>query len=211
MTFHGQVPCAGHDASGQTRSGREVARSKTSSARGLYHIRSSRQLGGCMGVASIDPRHRACSSETVESVRSDQREQLIALLAAVENQQKCALLPGDDVGLITVARHHRLSPLLSATCGGMLRPPLVEAFRRDRVVTLARSMILRGVAEECVRALVAEGIQTIVLKGLAYEEYLYDLAGVRPTADVDLLVPNGDRRRAFAVLDRLGFEPRAAA
>ena len=147
----------------------------------------------------------------MDRVWSDQREQLIALLAAIENPQKCALLPGDDVGLVTVARHHRLSPLVSATCSQSLRPSLLEAFRRDRVVTLARSMILREVAEECVRALVAAGVRTTVLKGLAYEAYLYDVAGVRPTADVDLLVPNGDRRRAFAVLDRLGFEPRAAA
>ena len=56
-----------------------------------------------------------------------------------------------------------------------------------------------------------EGIPSIVLKGLDYETRLYGVAGVRPTADVDLLVPDAHRRRAFEVLNRLGFDPRAAA
>src|SRR5207237_7743563 len=44
-----------------------------------------------------------------------------------------------------------------------------------------------------------------------YARRLYPSPGVRPTADVDLLVPDDDRRAAFEILDRLGFEPRAAA
>ena len=112
---------------------------------------------------------------------------------------------------MAVARHHRLSPLLSITCGETLPAPLAEAFRRDRVVTAARNMILGQVAEECLRALAAAGIPTIVLKGLDYETRLYGAPGARPTADVDLLVPDEKRRAAFGVLDRLGFEPRAAA
>jgi len=54
-------------------------------------------------------------------------------------------------------------------------------------------------------------VRTIVLKGLAYQQTLYATAGARPTSDIDLLVPNEQRRAAFGVLDRLGFEPRAAA
>ena len=54
---------------------------------------------------------------------------------------------------MAVARHHRLSPLLSITCGQTLPAPLAEAFRRDRVVTAARNMMLGQVAEECLRAL----------------------------------------------------------
>ena len=75
---------------------------------------------------------------------------------------------------------------------------LAEAFRRDRVVTAARNMILGQVAEECLRALAAAGIPTIVLKGLDYETRLYGAPGARPTADVDLLVPDEKRRAAFA-------------
>ena len=140
-----------------------------------------------------------------------ERERLRALLVALEDPSRATALPADDPVLVAVARHHRLTPLLSITCGDTLPVPLRETFRRDRVVTAARNMMLGQVAEECLRALAAAGIPTIVLKGLDYEIRLYGAPGARPTADVDLLVPDEKRRDAFAVLDRLGFEPRAAA
>jgi hypothetical protein len=140
-----------------------------------------------------------------------EREQLIDLLAAIENPARPRVFSPDDPALVAVARHHRLTPLLSISCGTTLPPALAAAFRRDRVVTGARNMILAQAAEECIRALAAVGIPTIVLKGLDYETRLYDSPAARPTADVDLLVPDEHRRSAFGVLDRLGFEPRAAA
>jgi hypothetical protein len=79
------------------------------------------------------------------------------------------------------------------------------------MVTIARNLALTVLAEQCIRALASAGVDVIVLKGIAYESVIYDAPGLRPTADVDLLVRAADRRRAFAVLDRLGFEPRAAA
>jgi hypothetical protein len=142
---------------------------------------------------------------------SSEPERLRALLLALEDPPRAAALPADDPVLVTMARHHRLSPLLSITCGNTLPAPLAETFRRDRVVTAARNMMLGQVAEECLRALAAAGVPTIVLKGLDYEARLYRAPGARPTADVDLLVPDEKRRDAFGVLDRLGFEPRAAA
>lgn len=134
----------------------------------------------------------------------------MALLAALEDPARAAALPADEA-TVTVARHHRLTPLLSATCAAALPTALAEAFRRDRIETVARQMVLGQVAEECIRALATRGIPAVVLKGLDYQTRLYDLAGLRPTADVDLLVPERARRGAFEILDRLGFEPRAAA
>jgi Uncharacterised nucleotidyltransferase len=142
---------------------------------------------------------------------TSERELLVALLAALEEPPRAADLAPDDPALVAVARHHRLTPLLSATCGETLPAPLAAIFRRDRLVTAARNMMLGQVAEECLRALAAAGVRTIVLKGLDYETRLYGMAGARPTSDIDLLVPDERRRAAFAVLDRLGFEPRAAA
>jgi hypothetical protein len=140
-----------------------------------------------------------------------EREHLLTLLAALEDPPRATQLPLDDPSVIRVARHHRLSPLLSATCDKFLLEPLRATFRHDRLITSARNMILGQIAEECLRALADARIQTIVLKGLDYETRLYGIAGIRPTADVDLLVPEEKRRQAFAVLDSLGFEPRAAA
>src|SRR5262249_24937204 len=96
-------------------------------------------------------------------------------------------------------------------CGDKLDGALAAACRRDRLMTLARNMILARAAEEVVGALSGASIPVIVLKGIAYELALHNLPGSRPTADVDLLVPGDRRREACAVLDRLRFEPRAAA
>ncbi len=135
---------------------------------------------------------------------------MISLFGALEQPDRAATLPSDE-RVIAVARHHRLSPLLSAVCAATLPRPLMDVFRRDRVMATARGMVLSQIAEECIAALAARGIPTIVLKGLEYERRLYAAPGVRPTGDVDLLVPDEHRREAFAALDRLGFEPRAAA
>jgi hypothetical protein len=140
-----------------------------------------------------------------------EREQLILLLAALSDPSAASRLADGDPGLLELARHHRLTPLLSAQRGAALPPGLAEAFRRDRVVTTARNMMLGQAAEECVQALQAAGLETVVLKGLDYEARLYSAPGSRPTADVDLLVANQARRAAFEILDGLGFEPRAAA
>jgi Uncharacterised nucleotidyltransferase len=135
----------------------------------------------------------------------------MSLLAALDQPKLASTLPASHSEVAAVARHHRLSPLLSATCASTLPGPLAEAFRRDRVIVTARGMQLDQVAEECIVAFEAEGIPTIVLKGLDYERRLYGAPGLRPTSDVDLLIPSQNRRAAFAALDRLGFEPRAAA
>jgi hypothetical protein len=138
------------------------------------------------------------------------RRHLLALMAAVADRRRASTLPDHDQ-VVGVARRHRLSPLLSVTSEGSLPPRLAETFRRDRLTTVVRNMLFSGAAEECIRALASDGIPSIVLKGLAYERSIYPDAGTRPTSDVDLLVPNQERRRAFAVLDHMGFEPRAAA
>jgi hypothetical protein len=140
-----------------------------------------------------------------------ERDALRALLAAIEDPARAAALPSDDAGLLAVARRHRLTPLLSSLEGAALSPALAAACRQDRILTTARNLMFREVAAEAARALLADGIDVIVLKGLAYESTLYGASGCRPTSDIDLLVPDGKRREAFATLDRLGYEPRAAA
>lgn len=146
----------------------------------------------------------------VNSAALRDQDLLRLLLDALEQPEEGVALP-DDPRLLAVARYHRLSPLLSTLGGPAWPAPLKAAFRADRVVATARAMILGHVAQECVAALAGQGIPTILLKGLDYEGRLYHGPGLRPTGDVDVMVPHQHRRRAFAVLDRLGFEPRAAA
>jgi hypothetical protein len=145
-------------------------------------------------------------------VASAQREILAALAAVLEDPSRATTLPDGDLALVVaVARHHRLTALLAATAGDRLPPALAEACRRDRMMTIANNALLAEVAEECLTAFARDGIDGVVLKGLAYDKVLYREAGARPTSDVDILVRGERRRAAFAALDRLGFEPRAAA
>lgn len=155
---------------------------------------------------------------------SAERRLLALVLAVLESPARAgeltepASLTQDQ--LLAVARRHRLTPLISAASSTLstestlrecLPAGFAEACRRDRLITAARNLMLAQVAEECLRAFADAGVPIIVLKGIAYESALYSNRGVRPTADVDVLVPAERRRAAFELLDRLGFEPRAAA
>ncbi|MBI5948596.1 MAG: nucleotidyltransferase family protein [Chloroflexi bacterium] len=60
-------------------------------------------------------------------------------------------------------------------------------------------------AADAVRALAAEGIDTLLLKGAALILLYYRDAALRPMSDVDLLVRTEDAARAHAVLERLGW------
>lgn len=134
---------------------------------------------------------------------------LRSLLAAITGRPQAQPAGADEV--LALARRHRLSPLLSLADLSGWDAPLAATLRRDRLLTVARHLQLAQVAEECAEALTVAAVPVVLLKGLAYNMTIYDEAGVRPTSDVDLLVPDAARRTAFETLDRLGFEPRAAA
>jgi hypothetical protein len=139
------------------------------------------------------------------------RALLAQLLSAIERSGAAAAIAAEPNALLALARRHRLTPLLAAQASSALPPQVAESCRKDRVLTAARNLALAEVAEQCAAALVAAGVPVIVLKGLAYDATLYPSPGLRPTSDIDMLVPLAQRRAAFATLDALGFEPRAAA
>jgi hypothetical protein len=136
---------------------------------------------------------------------------LRALLAAIEGQPPPAIADVDPTLLLETARRHRLTPLLSTVGLPGAGRSLVEALRRDRLITTGRNLLLEQTAEQCTIALATEAVPVVLLKGLSYNATIYSGAGLRPMSDIDLLVPRASRRTAFSVLDRLGFEPRAAA
>jgi hypothetical protein len=136
----------------------------------------------------------------------ESRAILRSVLAVLAGQSERGSLSGAPV--LEVVRRHRLSPLLATK--GLADPALATACRQDRVTTAARNLIFGQCAAGCLRAFADANIPVIVLKGLAYETTIHE-PGTRPTSDIDLLVPNAMRREAFGVMNRLGFEPRAAA
>lgn len=62
-------------------------------------------------------------------------------------------------------------------------------------------------AAEVIRSLEGAGVRTLVLKGAATSTLYYRDAGVRPMADVDVLVPVARASAAVAHLGRCGWRP----
>jgi hypothetical protein len=74
-----------------------------------------------------------------------------------------------------------------------------------RHLLLAATMAADQATAEVVGALQARGVPSLLLKGASMAALLYDIAGERTYADVDLLVPPPQRHVADEVLAELGF------
>lgn len=80
-----------------------------------------------------------------------------------------------------------------------------------------RNLMLLAALAEAVGALTAAGVRCLSFKGPLLSLVLHGDSGIRPSNDIDVLVPAADRDHALAVLAGIGFEletqidPRAAA
>gem|GEM_PF-5808997 len=73
-------------------------------------------------------------------------------------------------------------------------------YRGDYATTALLADIARGRLAEAVDALTSHGVDVALLKGVAYAGDLYDDPGVRPMADIDLLVRPHQRQAANDVM-----------
>ena len=81
--------------------------------------------------------------------------------------------------------------------------PLREAYEKSRAENQQKLSAARPVVE----ALVAAGIDVLVLKGAALTRFYGGDLGLRPMRDIDVLVPPDQTKRATATLSDLGYEP----
>lgn len=105
------------------------------------------------------------------------------------------------------ARAEGLSAFLFRSVRGrQLVPPLLERAWRDAYYGVSRrnSLLLHELG--CVlRAMGAQGVGVILLKGAALAEAVYGNPAVRPMIDLDLLVPSRQAVAAQRTLAALGF------
>ncbi len=115
-------------------------------------------------------------------------------------------LPED---LVKTARDSNLAPLLYSVLRGrgLLPPAVEEELRREYYRSAAHAMVLWQELETALRALAAEQIQVIVLKGAALAEAVYGNPALRPMGDLDLLVRERDVPTALRALEALGYAP----
>jgi Uncharacterised nucleotidyltransferase len=81
--------------------------------------------------------------------------------------------------------------------------PLREAYEKSRTENRQKLAAARPVVD----ALVAAGIDVLVLKGAALSRFYGGNLGLRPMRDIDVLVPPDQTARAIAALSDLGYEP----
>jgi hypothetical protein len=139
-------------------------------------------------------------------------EQLLAV--ALFDDERAAqvwadLRPGLDLEVVDWDQH-RLLPLVER---GLRRAgvadvdlPRLKGIHRQ---TWSRNQLLLNRTAPALAALAAAGIPTLVLKGGALGLRYYDDLGLRPMADLDVLVPFDQALDAVAVLDALGYEGEA--
>ncbi len=109
--------------------------------------------------------------------------------------------------LLDVARTGGVAPLVyHAVRGeGLLPSEVEEALRGDYFANASRNVVLFRALEDALRALEAEGIPVIALKGAALAETVYGNVAVRPMGDLDLLVGEGRVPAAAHALAELGY------
>lgn len=148
--------------------------------------------------AAVDPVH----AFLLACVRS--RRQPDALVLA----RDLAAAPDFDwAALHEVARQELLLPLLCRTLQerDLLPRELEDAWRRLYAGSLQRNSLLLEQLDDVLARLHAIGVAPILLKGAALVRTVYDDAGTRPMADVDLLLREADVPAALRELAVLGY------
>jgi hypothetical protein len=84
----------------------------------------------------------------------------------------------------------------------------LEALKARYVRTWSDNLAIVHAVRPLLRALEQNGIDAVALKGLALIARFYEDLGVRPMADVDLLVTPADLDRTAAIAADLGWRPR---
>lgn len=123
-------------------------------------------------------------------------------------------LPTWDATLALASRHGVLPllarSLLSPGCAVPVPDPIRVRLQRGWRSSGVQNALLLGHLGEVLLRFAEADVPVIVLKGADLAERVYDDVGLRPMADVDLLVRPERIGQAVAVLDALGFVPEDA-
>jgi hypothetical protein len=108
-----------------------------------------------------------------------------------------------------LALRERCASLIWTRCGDMIRArapdDLVRVWRMSVICQCMRGERLLLRVGRTIGALMASGIPAVVLKGAPFSERLYGDPFVRPTDDVDLVVPRAVWGRAVDILTEDGW------
>ncbi len=131
-------------------------------------------------------------------VREAARPRLVELLRRVDSRAYTALLA--ERGLLTLLGSRAIE-LAPEAVDDVVRSR-VEAARREARL---RALMLDTTLRRVVTALEDAGVPTLPLKGTTLADRVHGDTGLRPTTDVDVLVPRAQIRSAVEALRALGY------
>jgi hypothetical protein len=131
-------------------------------------------------------------------VREAARPRLVELLRQVDSSDYTALLA--ERGLLTLLGSRAIE--LAPDAADDLLRSRVDATRREARL---RALVLDATLRRVVDALEGAGVPTLPIKGTTLADRLHGDPGLRPTTDVDVLVPRAQVRLAVETLCALGY------
>jgi hypothetical protein len=135
---------------------------------------------------------------------------LLGLLGAGSSQNARNLPSRTWEAAVALALRHGVAPLLHRRLQAegmldMVAPTVVDRLEKARRATALDNLRMYGDFKRVAHALGEAGIPLIVLKGLHLAELVYRDISLRPMADLDILVPREQLRRALAALSARGY------
>jgi len=137
---------------------------------------------------------------------------------AAADGELAALASGeiDWTEVVELAVREGTAPLLHSHLQRLDRLDRVPLSERRRLIAVARSVWATNAVFAChwaeaTAALRRAGVETLTLKGMALAHVVYAEPGLRPMADIDLLVRPADRDMTLATLRDLGYRTPGAA
>lgn len=152
------------------------------------------------------------SAEPTGSISAESQYLLELALAFVEDKDASPFCRQLNMDLLwSVAKFHKLRPffadkLLANRTGLPLSDKDVEEARAALSENRARIIAFTAEAQNLQNQLTAQGLPSLVRKGVAYEEQIYSLSGWRRFGDIDLFIRSSDADAALRHLHAMGYK-----
>jgi hypothetical protein len=118
---------------------------------------------------------------------------------------------GDWLALLQFARRQWVSPIIYRVIEpdqSRLPPDIVTSFQTDYYLSARQNTLLLSALGQVLPRLATAGIDVVVMRGASWAESLYHDIGLRPMADVDLLIRAEAIQVVAQVMSDLGYRLR---
>ena len=136
---------------------------------------------------------------------------MVAPATPLSQQDIDALTPQDWEDILSMARQHRLLPLMQWVCGPAHRQLILPAAVAGELSSAHKAAVMRSLAVQrelvkVARVLRQAGIPFRMMKGAYLAWHAYPQPALRPMRDIDVLVPKERVQEAFDLLLSQGLE-----